>query len=227
VLLLVTTPDTDRDPSDSVLDEDDRRTIAALLDGDEQAFEALIRRYHGSLLRLAMTYVRPRSAAEEVVQDTWLGVLRGLPTFEGRSSLRTWIYRILVNQARTRGVRESRSVPFSALGGEGEPAVDPDRFLPAHHPAYAGHWASAPRRWDELPDALLLASETREQVLQAIDELPPQQREVITLRDVEGWSSAEVREALDLSEGNQRVLLHRARARVRERLERYLDEAAA
>jgi RNA polymerase sigma-70 factor, ECF subfamily len=227
VLLLVTSIDADPDRPQSSFDEEDRRTVAALLAGDEEAFQELVERYHGSLLRLAMTYVRPRSAAEEVVQDTWLGVLRGLPAFEGRSSLRTWIYRILVNQARTRGVRESRSVPFSALGGDDEPAVDPDRFLPAGHPAYAGHWAAAPRAWEDIPETVLLAAETRAEVLRAIESLPPQQREVITLRDVEGWSSAEVREALDLSEANQRVLLHRARAKVRARLEEYLDEAAA
>jgi len=227
VLLLVTPTDADPDLSQSSLDEDDRRTVAALLAGDEAAFQELVERYHGSLLRLAMTYVRPRSAAEEVVQDTWLGVLRGLPTFEGRSSLRTWIYRILVNQARTRGVRESRSVPFSSLGGDDEAAVDADRFLPASHPAYAGHWAVAPHAWDDVPEAVLLAAETRALVLSAIDDLPPQQREVITLRDVEGWSSAEVREALELSEANQRVLLHRARAKVRSRLEEYLKEVAA
>jgi RNA polymerase sigma-70 factor, ECF subfamily len=227
VLLLVSSLDAEPDLSRSSLDEDDRRTVAALLAGDEAAFQALVERYHGSLLRLAMAYVRPRSAAEEVVQDTWLGVLRGLPTFEGRSSLRTWIYRILVNQARTRGVRERRSVPFSSLAGADEPAVDPDRFVPASHPAYAGHWSAAPHAWDDLPEAMLLASETRAEVLRAIEELPPQQREVITLRDVEGWSAAEVREALELSEANQRVLLHRARAKVRARLEAYLSEAAA
>lgn len=227
MLLLVPSVDADPELPQSSLDEEDRRTVAALLAGDEEAFQELVRRYHGSLLRLAMTYVRPRSAAEEVVQDTWLGVLRGLPAFEGRSSLRTWIYRILVNQARTRGVRESRSVPFSSLSGDDEPAVDPDRFLPPSHPAYAGHWAAAPRAWDDVPEAVLLAAETRAEVLRAIDELPPQQREVITLRDVEGWSSAEVRAALELSESNQRVLLHRARSKVRARLEEYLSEAAA
>ena len=226
MLLLVATSDPD-DTQHSSLDEADRRTVAALLAGDEAAFEELVERYHGSLLRLAMTYVRPRSAAEEVVQDTWLGVLRGLPAFEGRSSLRTWIYRILVNQARTRGVRESRSLPFSSLAGDDEPAVDPDRFLPPEHSAYAGHWAVGPRAWDDLPEEVLLAAETRSEVQRAIEDLPPRQREVITLRDVEGWSSAEVREALHLSEANQRVLLHRARAKVRARLEEYLDEAAA
>jgi RNA polymerase sigma-70 factor, ECF subfamily len=219
--LLVPTADADPDAPQSVLDEDDRRTVAALLAGDERAFRDLVERHHGSLLRLAGSYVRTRSAAEEVVQDTWLGVVRGLPSFEGRSSLRTWIYRILVNQARTRGVRERRSVPFSSLAGDDGPAVDPDRFLPD------GGWASPPLPLDGLPDAVLLSAEARALVLMAIDELPPRQRDVITLRDVEGWSAAEVREALELSDANERVLLHRARAKVRARLEPYFDEAAA
>jgi RNA polymerase sigma-70 factor, ECF subfamily len=206
---------------------EDLRTVAAILAGDEREFEALVERYHRPLLRVAMSYVRSRSAAEEVVQDTWLGVLRGLPAFEGRSSLRTWIFRILMNQAITRGVRESRSVPFSALAGEADPAVDPDRFLPGDDPAHPGAWAVPPRPWDDLPEAALLSAETHAQVLAAIAELPPSQRAVITLRDVEGWPAAEVREALDLSEPNERVLLHRARAKVRARLERYLGEEVA
>jgi RNA polymerase sigma-70 factor (ECF subfamily) len=220
VLLLVTTPDADPEAPRADLSPDDRRVIAALLEGDERAFEELVERHHASLLRLAMRYVRTRSAAEEVVQDTWLGVLRGLPSFEGRSSLRTWIFRILVNQARTRGVRESRSVPLSALG-DGDPAVEPDRFLSD------GRWATPPRSLADVPESVLLSAEARAMVLAAIDELPPSQRDVITLRDVEGWSSAEVREALDLSEANQRVLLHRARSKVRARLEGYFDEVAA
>ncbi len=218
MLLLVT--DTDPAARAPILDEDDRRTVAALLAGDERAFEALVRRYHSSLLRVAMSYVRPRSAAEEVVQETWLGVLRGLPTFEGRSSLRTWIFRILVNQARTRGVRERRTVPFSALG-DGDPAVDPERFLPD------GRWATPPAAIAGVPEAALLGADARAHILAAIDELPPSQRDVITLRDVEGFTAADVREALGLTEGNERVLLHRARARVRARLEPYFAEAAA
>jgi RNA polymerase sigma-70 factor (ECF subfamily) len=220
VLLLVTTADADPEAPRADLSPDDRRLIAALLHGDERAFEELVERYHGSLLRLAMRYVRTRSAAEEVVQDTWLGVLRGLPSFEGRSSLRTWIFRILVNQARTRGVRESRSVPFSALG-DGDPAVEPDRFLPD------GRWATPPRSLADVPESVLLSAEARAMVLAAIDELQPSQRDVITLRDVEGWSAAEVRDALGLSAANERVLLHRARSKVRARLEPYFDEAAA
>jgi RNA polymerase sigma-70 factor (ECF subfamily) len=225
MLLLVTTPDTDL-PARAASPED-LRTVAAILAGDERAFEELVERYSGPMLRVALSYVRTRSAAEEAVQDAWVGVLRGLPTFQGRSSLRTWIFRILMNQAISRGVRESRSVPFSALAGEDGAAVDPDRFLSEDHPAYPGHWAAAPRRFDDLPEAVLISAETLAQVLAAIEELPPAQREVITLRDVEGWSSAEVRAALDLSDANQRVLLHRARAKVRARLERYLGEEAA
>jgi RNA polymerase sigma-70 factor (ECF subfamily) len=213
----VTTPDTDRDPSDSVLDEADRRTVAALLDGDEQAFEELVRRYHGSLLRLAMTYVRPRSAAEEVVQDTWLGVLRGLPTFEGRSSLRTWIFRIATNIAKTRGVRESRSVPLSSLAGADEegPTVDPTRFVKE------GWWTGPLRSWDADAARIALDEEAMARIQAEIDRLPEVQRAVITLRDVQGLSSEEVCELLDVTPGNQRVILHRARAKVRAALEDY------
>jgi RNA polymerase sigma-70 factor, ECF subfamily len=218
MLTLVPPPDADSAPGTASPDE--RRTVAALLAGDERAFEALVDRYNPSLLRVAQGYVSNRTAAEEAVQDTWIGVLRGLPSFEGRSSLRTWIFRILVNQAITRGVRESRSVPFSSLGDD-EAAVDPERFLPG------GAWASPPQPLDGMPEEVLLSAEARARVLDAIAELPHQQRQVITLRDVEGWSSAEVREALELSEGNQRVLLHRARSKVRSRLEDYLNEAAA
>jgi RNA polymerase sigma-70 factor, ECF subfamily len=188
--------------------------------GDEQAFDMLVNEHDGALRRVARTLVRTPSLADEVVQETWLSVFRGLDSFEGRSSLRTWIFRILVNQAITRGVRESRSVPFSSLGDD-ETAVDPERFLPG------GAWASPPQPLDGIPEDVLLGAEARARVLEAIAELPPVQRQVITLRDVEGWSSAEVREALDLSEANQRVLLHRARSKVRARLEEYLGEAAA
>jgi RNA polymerase sigma-70 factor (ECF subfamily) len=218
MLTLVPPPDADGPPG--LASPDDQRTVAAILAGDERAFEELVDRYNASLLRVAQGYVSSRTAAEEAVQDTWIGVLRGLPSFEGRSSLRTWIFRILVNQAITRGVRESRSVPFSSLGDD-EAAVDPDRFLPG------GAWASPPQPLDGIPEDVLLGAEARARVLEAIGELPAVQRQVITLRDVEGWSSAEVREALALSEANQRVLLHRARSKVRARLEQYLSEAAA
>jgi RNA polymerase sigma-70 factor, ECF subfamily len=207
---------------------EDLRTVEALRAGDEAAFRDLVERHHASLIRVALMYVRTRAVAEEVVQDTWIGVLRSLPRFEGRSSLRTWIFRILANQARTRARREARSVPFSSLAGPDDgPAVDPDRFLSGDHPAFAGHWASPPRSWDAVPEEQLLARETRERVLAAIEALPASQRAVISLRDVEGWSSEEVRDLLEISEGNQRVLLHRARSKVRRALEDYLDGRAA
>ncbi|HUZ82693.1 MAG TPA: sigma-70 family RNA polymerase sigma factor, partial [Gaiellaceae bacterium] len=163
-----------------------------------------------------------RALAEEVVQETWLRVLGALDRFEGRSSLKTWVFRILVNTAKTRAQREGRVLPFSALQDPArvpQAALGPERFLPgddAHHP---GGWSSPPR---DLPEERLIASETRDVVARAIDALPANQRAVISLRDVEGWSSDEVRNALDLSEVNQRVLLHRARSKVRQALEEYL-----
>jgi RNA polymerase sigma-70 factor (ECF subfamily) len=207
---------------------DEQQLVAALRAGDERAFETLIERYHRVLLRLALMYVPSRTVAEEVVQETWLGVLQGLARFEGRSSLKTWIFRILTNRARTRGQREGRSIPFSAAwspeADSDEPAVEADRFLPIEHQA-AGHWVSRPRDWNVLPEERLISHETRDQIQQAIDALPDSQREVITLRDVEGWSSEEVCNVLEISETNQRVLLHRARSKVRRALEQYLDRS--
>ena len=178
------------------------------------------------MLRIALLYVPSRAVAEEVVQDTWIGVLNGIDRFEGRSSLRTWIFRILVNTAKTRGQRERRSAPFSAIWDPGphEPSVDPDRFHPDDDPVSPRQWRWLPDDWEGIPEERLLGHETLERVARAIEALPPNQREVIRLRDVLGWSSAEVRNALDLSEVNQRVLLHRARAKVRRELERYLRE---
>ncbi len=207
---------------------EDWRLVERLRQGDEAAFAELIDQYHSSLLRLALAYVPDQAAAEEAVGDTWLGVLHGLRRFEGRSSLKTWIFRILTNRAKSRGQREARSLPFSALPPRdaeenGEPAVEPERFLPADHPLWARHWASLPRSWDELPEQRFLSSETLAHVRQAIAALPAAQRAVITLRDVEGWTAAETCAALDIGEANQRVLLHRARSRVRRTLEQYLD----
>jgi RNA polymerase sigma-70 factor (ECF subfamily) len=195
--------------------------IAALRRGDEKSFVAVVEEHHSALIRLAVMYVHDRAVAEEVVQETWLGILRGLPGFEGRSSLKTWITRILLNTARTRARRESRTVPFSQTdaNSDDEPAVDPDRFDPESH-----EWVSAPRDWETMPEQRLLSRETRAKVQEAIEALPPQQREVITLRDVEGWSAAEVCNALEVSESNQRVLLHRARSKVRRALEDYVDQ---
>ncbi len=200
----------------------DEALVAALRAGDEDAFGAVVREWHASLLRVAQIFTPSRAVAEEVVQEAWLRVLGALDRFEGRSSLKTWVFRILVNTAKTRAQREGRTIPFSALQDAWrvpEPAVDAGRFLPDDHPLHPGGWAVPPR---DLPEEQLLARETRERIAAAIEALPASQRAVISLRDVEGWTSEEVRNALDLSEVNQRVLLHRARARVRQALEDYL-----
>jgi RNA polymerase sigma-70 factor (ECF subfamily) len=199
--------------------------VARLRAGDETAFEALVEQHYGTMLSVARTYVKTRAVAEEVVQEAWLGVIAGLARFEGRASLKTWILRILVNTAKTRGVREARSVPFASLAAEDDddgPAVDPDRFSGASDP-YPGHWSRPPADWRALPEDALLGRETLAAVMAAIEELPPSQRTVITMRDVAGCDGAEVCAALGISEGNQRVLLHRARSRVRAALERRLD----
>jgi len=198
--------------------------LDALRAGDEEAFAALVREYHASLVRVARMYVLTLAAAEEVAQETWLAVLNGLSRFESRSSLKTWIFRILTNIAKTRAVRDGRTLPFSALQDPArvpEAAVDADRFLDPEHPRWPGHWALKPEPW---PEEALVAGETRERLAEAIEALPATQRAVISLRDVEGWTSEEVRNALDLSETNQRVLLHRARSKVRAALESYLDQ---
>jgi RNA polymerase sigma-70 factor (ECF subfamily) len=203
----------------------DEQLVAALREGDEEAFMALVDRYGALMLRVAGMYVRTTAVAEEVVQETWLGVLEGIHRFEGRSTLKTWIFRILANRAKTRGERESRCVPFSSVAPDGDdgPTVDADRFLGPDHPVWPGHWAAAPRDWSTVPDVRLLARETLAVIRAAMAELPARQQEVIVLRDVEGWSAEEVCATLGLSEVNQRVLLHRARAKVRAVLERHLD----
>jgi len=204
----------------------DRELLARLRAGDEAAFMTLVDRYGALMLRVALMHVRSRAVAEEVVQEAWLGVVRGLDRFEGRSSLKTWILRIVANLARTRAVREQRSVPLSSLEPEGdEPSVDPTRFRPLDD-RYPGGWAVPPHAWARLPEESLVADETLRLVREAIDRLPARQQEVITLRDVEGWDSDEVCTALDLTEGNQRVLLHRARSKIRQELEDYFEAAA-
>jgi RNA polymerase sigma-70 factor (ECF subfamily) len=206
---------------------EETRLLEALRQGDEDAFAFLLRTYESTLVRLAMIYVRNRAVAEEVVQETWLGVISGIERFEGRSSLKTWIFRILANIAKTRAEREGRTIPFSALAREAEareePSVEPERFLDAGHDRWPGHWASPPARWDTVPEERLRAKETLAVVQAAIETLPAGQRAVITLRDIEGWSSEDVCELLDLSEGNQRVLLHRARSKVRAALESHFE----
>jgi RNA polymerase sigma-70 factor (ECF subfamily) len=206
--------------TDLLASPDDLRLVESLRYGDEAAFGALLDGYYSSLVRLALIYVPSRAVAEEVVQETWLGVLQGLPRFEGRSSLKTWIFRILTNRAKTQGQREARSVPFSDIQPD-EPAVDPARFLPADDPDWPRHWLVHPASWAEIPEEQFLSQETRAQIDQAIAALPANQREVITLRDIEGWNSAEVCTLLGISESNQRVLLHRARSKVRQALEEY------
>jgi RNA polymerase sigma-70 factor (ECF subfamily) len=207
---------------------DEKAMVEALLRGDERAFEWLVEQHHTTLVRLALRYVRDPAIAEEVAQETWLHVLRGLPRFQLRSSLRTWMSRIVMNRARTRARHERRSMPFAdawlATLADGDPAVDQDRFVPAESPTNADRWASAPRPF--APEDRILASETESVVHRAIAALPVAQREVITLRDIEGLSANEVCNTLGLTETNQRVLLHRARSRVRAALEEYLADQA-
>lgn len=193
--------------------------VGRLRAGDESAFATLVDRYYSSMLHVARGYVSTREAAEDVVQETFLGVIKGIATFEGRSSLKTWMFRILVNRAQTRGERDGRTRPFSSLAEGDDPAVDPDRF--AKEGRWAGYW-SAPPSAEELPEASVLAAEVGSQLLAAIEALPETQRAVIELRDVLGFSSTEVCELLGVTEANQRVLLHRARSKARTALEDYV-----
>jgi RNA polymerase sigma-70 factor, ECF subfamily len=189
--------------------EDDHALLERLRAGDEPAFEALVDRYDRALRRVARSFVRTEATADEVVQETWLGVVTGIGSFEGRSSLRTWIFRILVNRARTRATRDARSVPFSALETDEGPAVEPAAFCTE------GRWISAPPRLDSDPQTGLLSAELRQHLRDAVEGLSADQRAVITLRDLVGLSAKEVCDLLDITDANQRVLLHRARARVR------------
>jgi len=202
---------------------DDSQLIAAVREGDERAFVTLVERYHPSLQRLARLYI-DASAVDDVVQDTWIGVLHGLPTFKGRASFKTWLFRILMNRARTRAVRNARSVPLSALVGQeldsDDSAVDPSRFRPAGD-AYPGHWLLKPSA-DDMPEERLLAGELQVFVRDALSGLPPAQAEVVRLRDVEGLPTEDVCQLLNLTEGNQRVLLHRGRSKFRAALEAYM-----
>jgi RNA polymerase sigma-70 factor (ECF subfamily) len=210
----------------TVLEVEERDLCSALRRGDENAFGRLVELYHAPLRRLALTYVRSGAIADEVVQETWLGVITGIDRFEGRSSLKTWIFRILTNIAKTRAMREGRTVPLSALAraeaDADDPAVDPNRFLDQQHAKWPGHWASPPTRWETLPEQHLAGRETLDVLKQAVERLPPAQRQVLVLRDVEGWDAPEVCELLDVSEANQRVLLHRGRSKVRQALEDHL-----
>jgi RNA polymerase sigma-70 factor (ECF subfamily) len=200
--------------------QNEAQLLERLRAGEERAFAHLVDSCHTTMLAVAQSHVRSRAVAEEVVQEAWLGIIRGLDRFEGRSSLKTWILRIVVNTAKTRGVREARSLPFAALTPD-QPAVDPDRFRGPEDP-YAGGWKVFPSNWHQLPEETLHQREALGLIVSTIAALPPAQRAVIRMRDVEGCSSEEVCDALGVSEGNQRVLLHRARSRVRSALEHHL-----
>jgi len=211
------------------VDRSDRELVAALRGGDREAFAEIVDAWSPGLLRLARLHVPSHAVAEEVVQESWVAVLRGLDRFEGRASLRTWVTSIVLNQARTHGRRERRMLPFASLRrrhdeGADEPAVDPERFQRPGDER-PGWWANPPARWGD-PEAWIDDAETRRVLFRTIASLPPRQREVITLRDVLGWSEAEACTVLDVTEGNERVLLHRARAKVRAALERHLSPDA-
>ena len=198
--------------------EPDSELVTRLRSGDETAFATVLEAWSAGMLRLARTIVSTEASAAEVVQETWVSVIRAIDGFEGRSSLRTWVYRILVNAAKHRAVQERRAVPWSSLELGHEPTVDPDAFQAAGEP-WPGHWRTFPEQW---PEEALLASEIRDVVVVAVRRLPPQQRAVLTLRDIEGFTGPETAAMLDLSEGNQRVLLHRARARLRVELDEHV-----
>ena len=206
-----------------VLSPEDARLVDGLRRRDDAAFAELMREYGAAMLRVARMYVSSRAVAEDVVQEAWLAVLNGIDRFEGRSSLKTWIFRILANTAKTRGVREARSVPFSSLGdGETESAVEVDRFF-GPDARFPGHWSAPPDSWAGGPEGRLLAGEALDVIQREIEQLPAQQAAVITMRDIEGFTAEEVRNTLEISETNQRVLLHRARSKVRRALEEYLQ----
>jgi RNA polymerase sigma-70 factor, ECF subfamily len=204
---------------------DESELIGSLRAGDEAAFVTLVERYNAGMIRVASIYVKDRATAQEVAQEAWLGVLRGLEGFQARSSLKTWIFRIVLNCARARAVREQRSIPFSAASDaltEGaEPAVDSSRFRGPEDP-YHGGWMSFPTSWGQAPEQRVLSGEVRQLIAVAVDQLPPAQREVVVMRDVQGWTADEVCQMLHVSESNQRVLLHRGRSKLRCALAHYL-----
>lgn len=204
-------------------EEHEAAFLTHLQDGDEAAFNQLVDRYYTLTLNVARSYVRSQSVAEEVAQEAWIGVIRGLHRFEGRSSLKNWIVRIVVNIARTLAAREARSLPFSALAGEDDDGIDPSRFRDAGDPL-PGHWTSFPRTWPDLPDEAATTQETLAFIEHAIEALPEMQRLVITLRDIHAWDSAEIAAELGLTDSNERVLLHRARTKVRAALETHLSD---
>jgi RNA polymerase sigma-70 factor (ECF subfamily) len=205
----------------------DAETVAALRAGDERTFRELFERNYPKMKRVARGYVGSEAVAEEIVQDTWMAIVTGIDRFQGRSTLGTWIFSILTNQAKSHSARERRAMPFSSISasGPGEPVVDPDRFQNDDE-AWPGHWATPPRPWQK-PERRLLSLEARQRLKEALANLPDRQRVIVALRDVEGLMAEEVCELLDLSQENQRVLLHRGRSRLRAVLEEYIDGADA
>ncbi len=208
----------------------EKALLARLRAGEESAFLTLVDRHAPAMRKIARAYVRDDATAEDVVQEAWLGVLRGLASFEGRSSLRSWIFTIVVNRAKTRGVREARSVPFSALARDeverDDPSVSPDRFA-GPEGEWPGHWNEFPASWGDRPEQRLLSTELRTRIDAAIDALPPVQRSVVLLRDVAGHSTADICNVMELTETNVRVLLHRARAKIRRALDAYVSGEVA
>ena len=217
-------PESAEPPGAAVLPPDDAKLVERLRAGDERAFSEVVDSWSPMMLRVARTFVSTEASAEEMVQEAWLAVLRGLDRFEGRSSLRTWVFRILSNQAKTRGVREARTIPWSSLAGGDEAGhtVDPDRFRGVSD-RWPGHWTDegSPQRWEPSPETAAISGEIRGLVAAALALLPERQRTVVSLRDVHGLTSDEVCESLGITAANQRVLLHRARARLRVTLEDY------
>ncbi len=210
-------------PATGMASSDDTQLVARLRAGDADAFDALVAKYHGRLKRLARMFVSTDASADEVVQDTWVAVLDGLAAFEGRSALGTWISRILVNRAKTKGIREARSTPFSAVG-DGEDSAD--EVVDAGRFNTNGRWSAPPMRWeDETPEKLVGNQQAMEVLEVALRELPERQRVIVVLRDTLGWTADEVCNALEINETNQRVLLHRARSRLRARLEAHFAKS--
>jgi RNA polymerase sigma-70 factor, ECF subfamily len=212
-------------PAPVTLSEDDADLLARLRGRDEAAFVTLIEQYQAPLVRFLRGYLPTVDLAEDVAQETWLQFLQGIDRFQGRSALKTWIFRIGANRALTRMRKEKRNVSFSDLTARAmeDDEGDIERLLPAAFSPDSGMWTSAPARWEDDPEQKLLSDETIALARETIEQLPAMQAAVITLRDIENWTSAEVREALELSEANQRVLLHRARTKVRKALEGHLE----
>lgn len=206
---------------------DDRELVCALQRGDEAAFRRVVTMYHAGLVRTARCYVRTQALAEEVAQDTWVAVIRGIDRFGSRSTFKTWLFHIAVNQARTRALKEARSVPLPVGDDDDEgPSVPASRFLARDHPRWPGHWCAEPTDWGVLPEQVVDSGATRQLIDATIATMPALQRQVITMRDIDGLSADEVCEILDISAANQRVLLHRARSKVRARLEVHFEGAA-